>query len=99
MLVAVVDREDIADGIALGVAVGMAALELVSHKMVEDVPVGCSYQPLLECQTVDGSQFEDCSLFEDLQWDLCTWVQGLEPPQSGGLGQKEVVEVLTPFQV
>jgi len=94
MLTVADDRQ----GITLGGAIGSGGLELVGHKMVEDVPVSCSFQSMLECQMVDCSRFENCSLFEDLQWDLCTRVQGLEPPQSGGLGQKEV-EALAPLQV
>jgi len=64
------------EGTALGLEVEMAALEPLSHKMVEDVPVNCSYQLLLVCQVVD------CSLSED----LCTRIQSLELPQCGGLG-------------
>ena len=54
------------EGTALGLEVEIAALEprALSHKMVEDVPVNCSYQLLLVCQVVD------CSLSED----LCTWI-------------------------
>lgn len=94
MLTVADDRQ----GITFGVAIGSGALELVGHKMVEDVPVSCSFQSMFAHQMVDCSRFENCSLFEDLQWDLCTWVQGLEPPQSGGLDQKEV-EACAPLQV
>ena len=47
-------------GVPVGVAVGMAALELMTYKMV---PVGCSCHSLLACHGL----MMTCSLFEDLQ--------------------------------